>query len=106
MSDEGEYDTGEDCLEDSDQADCDYGLTEFCIDPFLRSIGNCFECALYLNSCEAEDKEREKEVQANKEVENGMSGVLGKEQNQQVRLELALDEWELNRKKKCVEGHC
>jgi hypothetical protein len=29
-----------------------------------------------------------------------MSGVLGKEKNQQVRLELALDEWELNRKKK------
>lgn len=60
MSEESEYYCGEDILEDDDQSDCDYGLTEFCIDPFLRSIGNCFECDLYLESCEAEDKEVEK----------------------------------------------
>jgi len=61
MSEEGEYDTGEDVLEDDEESDCDYGLSEFCVEPFLRSIGNCFECSLYLDACENDDKEREKE---------------------------------------------
>lgn len=61
MSEEGEYDTGEDVLEDDDQSDCDYGA-EFCINPFLRSIGNCFECELYQEMVEEQEKEHEKEA--------------------------------------------
>jgi hypothetical protein len=60
MSDESEYYCGEGDLEDDDQADCDYGF-EFCIDPFLRSVGNCFECKLYQEACELEEKEREED---------------------------------------------
>ena len=33
---------------------CDYGLSEFCEHPFLRSTGCCFECPLYLEACEYE----------------------------------------------------
>jgi len=33
---------------------CDYGLSEFCEDPFLRSTSCCFECELYLEACEYE----------------------------------------------------
>lgn len=58
MSEEGEYDTGEDILEDDQQSDCDYGA-EFCIEPQLRAIGNCFECSLYLEMCEEQEKEAE-----------------------------------------------
>jgi len=34
--------------------DCDYGLSEFCEDPSLRSTGCCFECPLYLEAAEIE----------------------------------------------------
>jgi hypothetical protein len=61
MSDESEFDFGEDCLDDNDQGDCDYGY-EFCVEPSLRSIGNCFECWLYQEDVGiAEEEEGEKE---------------------------------------------
>lgn len=59
MSDESEFDSGEDCLDDGDSSDCDYGLSEWCVDPFLRNIGNCFECDLYLDGLEPIDEEKE-----------------------------------------------
>ena len=69
MSEEGEFDTGEDCLEDDDSADCDYSLTEFCIDPALRSIGSCFECSLYLDSLKEDLKAEQKPTHPINEVQ-------------------------------------
>jgi hypothetical protein len=37
-----------------EEIDCDYGLSEYCEDPFLRSSGCCFECDLYLKACETQ----------------------------------------------------
>ena len=34
--------------------DCDYGLTEFCDDPTIKSMGNCFQCETYLEACAIE----------------------------------------------------
>lgn len=58
MSEEGDYYLGEEYADDPEQSDCDYGF-EFCEDPFLRSIGNCFECKCYQEACEAEEEEWE-----------------------------------------------
>jgi hypothetical protein len=69
MSDESEFDCGEDILETDDSGDCDYGF-EFCEDPFLRSIGNCFECRLYQEVCEAEEEERAEKEEIKQQVRN------------------------------------
>ena len=37
-----------------DEPICDYGCAEFCVDPFLRSIGNCFCCWAYIEAVEIE----------------------------------------------------
>jgi len=34
---------------------CDYGLTEFCDNPDLRSLNCCFECETYLEACEIQE---------------------------------------------------
>ena len=31
---------------------CDYGLSEFCEDPFARDTGCTVNCGLYIKSCE------------------------------------------------------
>ncbi len=69
MSEESEFDCGEDILEDGDYSDCDYGF-EFCEDPFLRSTGCCFECKLYQEACEAEDEEWEAKEEIKQQVRN------------------------------------
>jgi len=38
--------------------------SEFCINPHLRSIGNCFECELYLEAVEEDEKEHKKMKEA------------------------------------------
>ena len=57
MSEEGEYDTGEDVLEE--EQDCDYGA-EFCVEPALKETNCCFECWLYLEMVEEQEKEQRK----------------------------------------------
>ena len=54
MSDEGEYDTGEDVLEETEE-DCDYGA-EFCVEPSLKHMNCCFECWLYQEMCEDQEE--------------------------------------------------
>ena len=56
MSDESEYDCGEDILEDEDQGDCDYDFGDFCVEPQKRAIGCCFECWLFQEVDEADRK--------------------------------------------------
>ena len=69
MSDESEFDSGEDCLDDGDQSDCDYGF-EFCADPLLRYSGCCFECRLYIEEIEAEEEEQAEKEEIAQQVRN------------------------------------
>lgn len=39
---------------DDQGIDCDHGLTEFCDNPDLRSLGCCFECKTYLEACDVQ----------------------------------------------------
>jgi len=48
----GDPDYMDSILEEQDM--CDYGLSEFCEDPFLKNVNCCFECELYLQDCEEE----------------------------------------------------
>jgi len=49
-----------DYFDGSDEGiDCDYGLTEFCDNPDLRSVNCCFECDTYLEACAEEAGERD-----------------------------------------------
>ena len=36
------------------EEDCDYGVSEFCIDPQLKQLNCCFECNAYLEAVENE----------------------------------------------------
>lgn len=70
MSDESEYDCGEDCLDDGDSSDCDYGFSEFCVDPHLRNLGCCFECWLFQEVDEADREEAERREEIEQKVRN------------------------------------
>lgn len=54
MSDQGWWngDAPDDYQEDDLGLDCDFGLTEYCVDPFARDTGCTINCGLYLQACE------------------------------------------------------
>jgi len=52
MTDEDYY---EDTSDIEEEESCDYG-TEFCVEPSLKSVNCCFECWLYQEMCEEQEK--------------------------------------------------
>ena len=58
QEDDGYY--GDDDFEDdNEEAPCDYGADTPCLEPALRNIGCCFECWLYQEMCEEQEKAQE-----------------------------------------------
>lgn len=64
MSDESWFDNQNELNNHFDGSDvgidCIYGLTEFCDNPILRYVNNCFQCETYLNACKKLKGETEK----------------------------------------------
>ena len=47
----------EDIEPEDEESPCDYGEDSPCVEPALRNMGNCFECWLYQEMCEDQEKE-------------------------------------------------
>lgn len=64
MSEEDWYGDPEYMDDFEEDLNCFYGF-EFCIDPTLRNMGNCFECELMLESFELQCPDIEEEIKNN-----------------------------------------